>query len=165
MNTQNPNLALKENWHYTKTKLTYFISIILIAIFYTSCSKAPIVPTPIPNYDGIYIGDMFQNGPNGFKDFKHEKIHFKVFDNKLHASMGLNYLNSLPSDDKIVRFNLSGSNFIIIPDTTNISYNAIRIITGSGSFINKELSLEWEEKYIYSHGRIDTANFKGKLNR
>lgn len=30
MNTQNPNLANKANWHFTKTKLTYFISIILI---------------------------------------------------------------------------------------------------------------------------------------
>jgi hypothetical protein len=106
---------------------------------------------------------MIQNGPNVYNDYKHEKIHFKVFDNKLESSLE-NYHNNFIT--KIVRFNLSGSNFNIIPDTTNIYYNPIRIITGSGSFINKELTLEWEEKYIdYTIGRIDTANFKGKLIR
>ncbi len=153
MNTQNP---------FTKTKLTYFTIIILIAIFYTSCSKPPITD---PNYEGIYLGDIYQNGPNGFNNYKHEYIYFKVFDNKLQPNIDFTSIFSSSIDSKIVRINLSGSSFNIKPDTSTIENSVKRIITGSGSFKNYELTVEWKEKHIHTNGRIDTSNFKGTLKR
>jgi hypothetical protein len=152
MNTQNP---------FTKTKLTYFTSIILITIFYTSCSKSPITPTPIPNYEGIYIGDIFQNGPYGY-NHKYEKNNIKVFDSKLNFYVFQHSSHFM--DEKIVRFDFSGSNFTITPDTTDVD-NIRRIITGNGSFKNKELTIEWREIFIYPNRENDTANFKGTLKR
>ena len=165
MNKQSPNLTIKESWHFTKTKFTYFTSIILIAIFYTSCSKSPVTPAPIPNYEGIYLGDIYQNGPNGFNNYKHEYIYFKVFDNKLQPNIDFTSIFSSSIDSKIVRINLSGSSFNIKPDTSTIENSVNRIITGSGSFKNYELTVEWKEKHIHTNGRIDTSNFKGTLKR
>ena len=154
MNTQNP---------FTKTKFTYFTSVILIAIFYTSCSKSPISPTPIPNYEGIYIGDIYQyqNGPYGY-NHKYEKNNIKVFDSKF--SFNLFHFSSQFMDETIVRFDLSGSNFTIIPDTTE-DYKVRRIITGNGNFKNKELTIEWREIFIHPNYENDTFNFKGTLKR
>jgi hypothetical protein len=153
MNTQNP---------FTKTKFTYFTSIILIAIFYTSCSKSPVTPAPIPNYEGIYLGDIYQNGPSAIKDHKYEKTNIKVFDGKLNFNVSL--YGPQFKEETIVRFDLSGSNFTIIPDTTD-DYKIRRIITGNGSFKNKELTIEWREIFIHPNYENDTCNFKGTLKR
>jgi hypothetical protein len=161
MNTQNPKLVNNVNWHFLKTKLTNFISIILITIFYTSCSKSPVTPTPIPNYEGIYLGDIFQNGPYGY-NHKYEKTNIKVFDGKLNFNLS-DYVPQF-KEETIVRFDLSGSNFTIIPDTTD-DYKIRRIITGNGSFKNKELTIEWREIFLHPNYENDTCNFKGTLKR
>ncbi|MDP2175566.1 MAG: hypothetical protein Q8K70_06600 [Bacteroidota bacterium] len=161
MTILNPKLVVNVYFSLIKAKLTNFVKIILIAIFLTSCSKTPI-PTPIPNYEGIYLGDIFQNGPHGVKDHKYEKNNIKVFDSKLNFYVF--HHSSQFMEEKIVRFDLSGSNFSIIPDTTD-GYNVRRIITGNGSFKNKELTIEWREMFIYPNRENDTANFKGNLKR
>lgn len=133
-------------------KLAKIIKIIIIILFVTSCSKNS---TVTPNYDGVYIGDMIQNGPTGIVNYPVNGINFKVFDNKLQSSL----------DNKIVRFNLSGSNFDIIPDTTKIGFSMINIITGKGNFNNEELTLEWNQKTISYGAHVDNINLKGTLKK
>jgi hypothetical protein len=85
--------------------------------------------------------------------------------NKLQTNIDFTSIFSSSIDGKIVRINLSGSTFNIKPDTSIIENSVKRIITGSGSFKNYELTVEWKENHIHTNGRIDTANFKGTLKR
>jgi hypothetical protein len=99
-------------------------------------------------------------------DFNPFSFNFSFSDlNKLQTNIDFTSIFSSSIDSKIVRINLSGSSFNIKPDTSIIENSVKRIITGSGSFKNYELTVEWKEKHIYTNGRIDTANFKGTLKR
>jgi hypothetical protein len=134
-------------------KIAKIIKIIIIILFVTSCSKDSINNS---SHEGTYTGTIVQNGPTGITNYTITSISFRVFENNKIQS-GL--------DNRVVKFNLTGSNFKIIPDTSIIGVNMINIVTGNGKFNKDELTLEWNEKTIYYGTHIENINLKGTLKK